>query len=107
MLCHNLLSHGTSKPIIPTFNNYDSNMLLRGNELSTITVRLDPEIKKKIRKYPHINWSEVAREAIIRKIQEQESRDVAEALLINEELRRKAPKGWDSAKVIRSWRRRR
>ncbi len=75
--------------------------------LSTITVRIDPEIKKKMRKFSYINWSEVVREAILKKLREEERKNVAEALLINEKLRRKAPEGWDSAEVIRSWRRKR
>jgi len=75
--------------------------------LSTITIRIDPETKKRMRKYSHINWSEVARKAILEKLRELERRNVAEALLLNERLRRKAPEGWDSAEVIRSWRRRR
>ena len=37
----------------------------------------------------------------------EEGRNLVEALLINERLRRKAPRGWDSADVVRSWRRRR
>ncbi len=75
--------------------------------LSTITVRIDPEIKKRMKKYSHINWSEVVRRAIIEKLNEEEKRNLAEALLINEKLRRKAPEGWDSAEVIKLWRRKR
>ena len=37
----------------------------------------------------------------------EEGRNLVEALLINERLRRKAPREWDSADVVRSWRRRR
>jgi len=74
--------------------------------MSTIVVRIDPEIKKRMRKYSHINWSEVVRQAILARLREEERRSLAEALLINEELRRKAPKGWDSARVIREWRER-
>ena len=37
----------------------------------------------------------------------EEGRNLVEALLINERLRRRAPRGWDSADVVRSWRRRR
>ena len=74
--------------------------------MSTITVRIDPEVKKRMRRYSHVNWSEVVRRAILEKLREEEKRDLAEALLINEELRRKAPEEWDSAEVIRAWRRR-
>ena len=75
--------------------------------MSTITVRIDPEIKKRMKKYSYINWSEVVRKAILEKLHEEERKNIAEALLINEKLKRKAPEGWDSTEVIKSWRRRR
>ncbi len=74
---------------------------------SVVVVRVDPEVKKRMRKFSFVNWSEVIRRAILAKLEELERRSTAEALLINERLRRKAPKGWDSAEVIRGWRRRR
>ncbi|RLG72081.1 MAG: hypothetical protein DRO23_11015 [Thermoprotei archaeon] len=73
--------------------------------MTTITVRISPEIKKLMRKYKYINWSEVVREAILNKIREEEEKNLAEALLINEKLRRNAPKNWDSTEVIKKWRR--
>jgi len=73
--------------------------------VTTITVRISPEIKKLMRKYKYINWSEVVREAILNKIREEEEKNLAEALLINERLRRNAPKNWDSTEVIKRWRR--
>ncbi len=75
--------------------------------MSTITVRIDPEIKRRMKKYSYINWSEVVRKAILEKLKEEEKKNIAEALLINEKLRRRAPEGWDSTEVIRSWRRKR
>ena len=56
-------------------------------------------------RYPDA-WSEVVRRAILEKLKEEEKKNVAEALLINEKLKRRAPEGWDSTEVIRSWRRR-
>ena len=73
--------------------------------MTTITVRISPEIKKLMRKYKYINWSEVVREAILNKIREEEGKNLAEALLINEGLRRNAPKNRDSTEVIKRWRR--
>ncbi len=55
--------------------------------LSTITVRVDPEIKRRMKRFSYINWSEVVRRAIL------------------ERLRRTAPEGWSSVEVIRGWRR--
>ncbi len=54
-----------------------------------------------------VNWSLYLRGAIAERLSREAERNVAEAVLLNERLRRKAPKGWDSAKVIRDWRERR
>ena len=54
-----------------------------------------------------INWSAFVRQAIGRKLEGYSESDRVEAILINERLRRKAPDGWDSARVIRTWRDRR
>jgi len=54
-----------------------------------------------------VNWSAFLREVISQRIKQEEERNVAEAVLLNEKLRRKAPSGWDSGRVIREWRGRR
>lgn len=54
-----------------------------------------------------VNWSAYLREVISQRVKQESERNVAEAVLLNEKLRRKAPKGWDSTKVIREWRDRR
>jgi hypothetical protein len=54
-----------------------------------------------------VNWSSVMREAIRKRLSTERYRDIAEAILINERLRRRSPKGWDSTEVIREWRKRR
>ena len=72
--------------------------------MTTITIRIDPEIKRRMKKLSYINWSEVVRRAIIEKLCEEEEKNIAEALLINEKLRRRAPKDWDSTEVIKHWR---
>jgi len=71
-----------------------------------MTVRIDEELREAMRKLSYVNWSEVVREATRRRVEEGD-RKLAEAVLINEKLRRKAPEGWDSAKVIRERRLRR
>ncbi|RLI21818.1 hypothetical protein DRO47_03345 [Candidatus Bathyarchaeota archaeon] len=73
--------------------------------MSTVTVRVPREIRELMKKYRNVNWSEVVRKAILKKIREESERNLAEAVLLNEKLRRKAPEGWDSVKVIRDWRR--
>ena len=72
--------------------------------MPVITIRVGRELKERMRRLSHINWSEVVREAIKRRIEEEEERNLAEAVLINERLRRKAPEGWNSVEVIRRWR---
>jgi len=68
---------------------------------------VDERLKREMERLSHINWSEVIREALERKVKEESGRSLAEAVLLNEKLRKKAPEGWDSAEVIRAWRRRR
>ena len=54
-----------------------------------------------------VNWSAYLREIISQRIQQEGERNVAEAVLLNEKLRRRAPRGWESSRVIREWRERR
>ena len=56
-------------------------------------------------KYKYINWSEIIRTEIVKIIERLESRNLAEALLINEKLRRKSTA--DTTKIIREWKERR
>lgn len=72
--------------------------------MSIIMIRIDPEIKRCMRRLSYINWSEVVRRAILERLEE-ERKNIAEALLINERLGRKASREWDSMEVIKSWRR--
>jgi Arc/MetJ-type ribon-helix-helix transcriptional regulator len=72
--------------------------------MSIVTVRVDERTKKKMSELRHVNWSSVLREAIEKKLEQEGDRDLAKALLANDKLRRKAPPGWDSIKVIRYWR---
>jgi Arc/MetJ-type ribon-helix-helix transcriptional regulator len=73
-------------------------------EMKTLSVKVDEELRERMKKLKHVNWSEVIRESIRKKIEEENGRNIAEAVLLNERLRRAAPEGWDSAKVIREWR---
>ncbi len=69
-----------------------------------ISVRIGEELKRKMSKYKHINWSEVVRRAIIREIDAQERRDLAKALLLNEKHVIKPDKEFSSVEEIRRWR---
>ena len=70
------------------------------------SVTIPKSMKEEMEKVD-VNWSAVAREAIRRKLEWEHERDIIEAVLITEKLRRRAPEGWDSTKVIRAWRSRR
>jgi len=72
--------------------------------MTSISIRVPDEIKKKMQKLSHINWSERLRELILKIIEQEENKNLAKALLMNEELVKEAPEGWDSTKLIRYWR---
>jgi len=70
------------------------------------SITLPRSLKKRMDEVD-VNWSAVFRNLVREKLERESETDLVKAILINERLRRKAPDGWDSAKVIRKWRRRR
>jgi hypothetical protein len=72
--------------------------------MSVVTVRVDGETKKKMSQMRHVNWSSVLREAIEKKLAQESNRDLANAVLTTDKLRKKAPPDWNSVEVIRFWR---
>lgn len=75
--------------------------------MRVITIRLDAETENAMKGVRGINWSEVLRRRI-RDVSRRHSRqNKVKALLASQELSRKPAKGFDSTKVIRSWRARR
>ena len=52
------------------------------------------------------NWSKEIREMISKRIEEEGSTDMAEAVILTERVKREAPKGWDALTVIKQWRKR-
>ena len=73
-------------------------------------MRIDEETRRKMKRLSHLNWSEVIRKAIIRKIREEEIRerrldlkDLREAAEITDRIRRPSP-SWNSTEEIRKWR---
>ncbi len=77
---------------------------MKVKKVATLTVRVDEELRERMKRLKHVNWSEVIRDSIRKKIEEDVGRNLAEAILLNEKLRKIAPEGWDSARVIREWR---
>ena len=86
---------------------------MRGRPLAIVTVRLDEQLKQKMKKLRHVNWSEVIRTAINERISQEEtlasqrSIDVAslrKAMADQDRLRSKTTGTWSGAEEIRKWR---
>ena len=77
-----------------------------------ISARVDEETRRRMKRLPHINWSQVIRDAIGEKIREEERRphvdprELREAAAITDRVRAPSP-GWDSTEEVRRWRERR
>ena len=72
--------------------------------MSTISVRIDSDLKKAMESLKHINWSEILRQAILKTIQNEKERDMARAVLLNDKIRKKAPENFNSTDIIRDFR---
>lgn len=75
--------------------------------MAIVTVRVDEETRRRMKRTRGTNWSATLREAIAAKLKEEEGKNLARAVVLNEALRRKAKKGWNSVEVIRYWREKR
>ena len=72
---------------------------------ATVTVRVDEETRRRMKRTRRSNWSTTLREAIAAKSrEEEEGKNLARGVVLNEALLRKAKKGWNSVEVIRYWR---
>jgi len=79
--------------------------------VEVVSAKIDDETRRRMKRLQEVNWSEVMREAIIKKVEEEERR---QALVDRERLRRAAAEtdslrtpatpGWDSTEEIRKWR---
>lgn len=73
-------------------------------------IRVPREIKERMRRFRHVNWSEVAREAILARLMVEEGLDkraraAREMDSVREEILNKyGPTDYDSTEVIRYWR---
>jgi len=69
-----------------------------------ITVRIPRELKERMNRFSHVNWSDVVRRALEEKVCEEE---VKWALGVMDEVSRKARPGKPLAEVVREFRDRR
>ena len=79
-------------------------MYIHVKTVANISVRVDNNLKKEMERLKEINWSEIIREAIRTRIDQENQRNLAKAVLINEQIRKYASKGYDSTQIIRQWR---
>lgn len=75
--------------------------------MTTVSVRIDPELKKEMEKLNHLNWSEIIRQAIKKRLKNESEKNLAKAVLINDKLRKEAPEGFNSTELIRKFREKR
>jgi hypothetical protein len=80
-------------------------MSKRRDKLVRTTITLPSSLKEKMTRADE-NWSEVIREILTRRFEEEGEVDMAEAVILNERLRRPAPRDWSSLQGIKKWRRR-
>jgi hypothetical protein len=76
------------------------------SKLVRTTITLPASLKDEMDK-TDTNWSEAIREMIAQRLEEEAGTDMAEAVILNERIRRPAPMGWSAEDVIKQWRRRR
>ena len=69
-----------------------------------VTVKVDEELKRKMEELRHINWSEVIRQAITNVVEAKKERNLAKAILLNEEYVIVPEEGYSSTELIRKLR---
>jgi len=76
--------------------------------VEVVSSRVDEDTRKKMKRLRHVNWSEVMRQAIIKKIEEETRREidplaVKEAVRLMDQVRR-PQEDYDGVEEIRKWR---
>ena len=66
-----------------------------------ITVRVDEELKEKIKKYPNVNWPDYIRKSLEQRIKEEEMREASEMM---DRIAEKISPSWSGSREIRRWR---
>ena len=72
--------------------------------MGIMNFRISNELKEKMKRMTHINWSEVLRHTIEKLIETEEKKNVALAVLINERNLITPDENWNSTEEIRKWR---
>jgi hypothetical protein len=69
-----------------------------------ISVRVDEELRERMRQFPDVNWSEYIRQSLEKKVSEEEMKRACEKM---DELAEKTSGEWRGSDEIRKWRDRR
>jgi len=79
--------------------------------VEVVSAKVDDETRRRMRRLPDINWSEIIRQAILNKIEEEEARrlqvdkeKIEKAAKETDALRTPSKPGWNSTEEIRRWR---
>ena len=80
-------------------------MSRRKEKLVRTTITLPRSLKEKMEQTGE-NWSEVIRDLVSERLVDEGWTDMAEAVVLNERVRRPAHEGWDSLRAIKQWRKR-
>lgn len=80
-------------------------MSRRREKLVRTTIAIPSSLKEKMARADE-NWSEVIREVLTQRLEEEGEADMAEAVILNERVRRPARENWSALRVIKQWRRR-
>lgn len=78
-------------------------MSRRKERMARTTITLPNSLKERMTR-AGLNWSEEIREMVTQRLEE-EGPDMAEAVILNEKVRKRARQGWSSLDVIKLWRR--
>ncbi len=78
----------------------------KNDRMVRTTITLPLSLKEKMDR-TDVNWSEELRGMISQRIEAEGQPNMAEAVILNEKVRRDAPENWDSLEVIKQWRKRR
>ncbi len=69
--------------------------------MGNVTIRVPEELKRQMKRFKHINWSEVARRAFEDAARREEMLKAAEVI---KRLRMESQAEWNGAEEIRKWR---
>jgi hypothetical protein len=73
--------------------------------MKTISLRIEDELKKEMEKLKWINWSEIIRRIIKKKIEEEEKKKVGYAVKVHMDILSKVKRSEiDSSEIIRKFR---